>query len=99
MLCGERNLPYYFMKQDFYIDKVTKKQAEKLLLEYHYLKDISKRYRSGKNFGLFKKNDFYYADGTKHSRGKVKGVEGGWKYRSRKHRYVMIFDKNLNLLW
>ena len=207
MLCGERNLPYYFMKQDFYIDKVTKKQAEELLLEYHYLKDISKEFKIGYNYGLYKKNefsplniggihgvciftglavpeiakgafglernqqqglfelsrlcihpetqsteynitswfvskaikqfrkdtevkaiisyadsdfhsgtiyracnfkyagltdakkDFYYADGTKHSRGKVKGVEGEWKYRSRKHRYVMIFDKNLNLLW
>ena len=45
------------------------------------------------------KKDFYYADGTKHSRGKVKGAEGEWKDRSRKHRYVMIFDKKLNILW
>ena len=46
-----------------------------------------------------KEKDFYYADGTKHSRGKVKGLEGEWKERSRKHRYVMIFDKSLKLLW
>ena len=45
------------------------------------------------------KKDFYYADGTKHSRGKVKGNEGEWRDRSRKHRYVMIFDKKLNILW
>lgn len=45
------------------------------------------------------KKDFYYSDGTKHSRGKVKGAEGEWKERSRKHRYVMIFDKNLELKW
>ena len=45
------------------------------------------------------KKDFYYADGTKHSRGKVKGAAGEWKERSRKHRYVMIFDKSLDLLW
>ena len=45
------------------------------------------------------KKDFYFADGTKHSRGKVKGAEGEWKDRSRKHRYVMIFDKSLELLW
>ena len=41
------------------------------------------------------KKDFYYADGTKHSRGSVKGVEGEWRERSRKHRYLMIFDKEL----
>ena len=45
------------------------------------------------------RKDFYFADGTKHSRGSVKGKEGEWKDRSRKHRYVMIFDKNLKCLW
>ena len=192
------------MKSDFYIDKVSKKEAEELLLKYHYLKDISKSFKSGYNYGLFKKNDFcplkiggllgvciftglpvpeiakgafglerneqeglfelsrlcihpetqgteynitswfvsrairqlrkdtkvraiisyadsdfhygtiyracnfkycglsdpkkdfYYADGTKHSRGKVKGAAGEWKERSRKHRYVMVFDKTVS---
>jgi len=195
------------MKSDFYIDRISKKQAEDLLLTYHYLKDFSKGYKSGYNYGIFKKNefsslniggpvgviiftglpvpeiavgafglernqqegiyelsrlcihpqtqqseynitswfvskairqfrkdtevkaiisyadsdfhsgtiyracnfqyygltdakkDFYYADGTKHSRGKIKGAKGEWKYRSRKHRYVMMFDKNLKCLW
>jgi hypothetical protein len=188
------------MKSDYYLDRITKKQAEDLLLTYHYLKDFSKGYKSGKNYGLFKKNEFSplniggpvgvciftglpvpeiakgafglerheqqglfelsrlcihpqtqqseynitswfvskairqlrkdtevkaiisYADsdyhhgtiyracnfrycglsdsnGTKHSRGKVKGAEGEWRERSRKHRYVMIFDKNLELKW
>ena len=197
------------MKSDFYIDKVTKKQSEELLLQYHYLKDISKGFKSGYNYGLFKinefsplnigglqgvciftglpvpevakgafglerheqqglfelsrlcihpstqscehnitswfvskairqfrrdtevkailsyadsdhhsgtiyracnfkyygltdrKKDFYYSDGTKHSRGKVKGEEGEWKDRSRKHRYLMVFDKQLQkrLTW
>ena len=197
------------MKSDFYIDKISKKEAEKLLLQYHYLKDISKTFKSGWNYGLFKKNefsplniggslgvciftglpvpeiakgafglerneqqglfelsrlciepstqsceynitswfvsraikqlrkdtevkailsyadsnhhsgtiyracnfkyygltdrkkDFYYSDGTKHSRGKVKGSEGQWKDRSRKHRYLMVFDKELQkrLTW
>jgi len=47
------------------------------------------------------KKDFYYADGTKHSRGSVKGSEGEWKERSRKHRYLMVFDKELQkrLTW
>ena len=197
------------MKSDFYIDKVSKKQAEDLLLQYHYLKDISKSFKSGYNYGLFRKNDFsplnigglqgvciftglpvpeiakgafelerheqqglfelsrlcirpdtqsseynitswfvakairqfrrdtevkailsyadndyhngtiyracnfkyygltdrkkdfYYSDGTKHSRGKMKGEEGEWKDRSRKHRYLMVFDKQLQkrLTW
>jgi hypothetical protein len=195
------------MKSDYYLDTVTKKESEDLLLKYHYLKDISKSFKSGYNYGLFKmtqfypmkiggikgvciftglpvpeiakgafglernqqqglfelsrlcihpdtqkeeynitswfvsraikklrkdtkvkaiisyadndyhlgtiyracnfkycgltapKKDFYYTDGTKHSRGKVKGVDGEWKDRSRKHRYVMIFDNDLNLLW
>jgi len=195
------------MKSDYYIDSITKKQAEELLLTYHYLKDFSKGYKSGYNYGLFRKNDFsplnvggpvgvviftglpvpevaqgafglarneqeglfelsrlcihpdtqqeeynitswfvsraikqlrkdtevkaiisyadsdfhsgtiyracnfvyvgltdakkdfYFADGTKHSRGKMKGAAGEWRDRSRKHRYVMMFDKNLKLLW
>ena len=197
------------MKSDFYIDKVSKKQAEDLLLQYHYLKDLSKGFKSGYNYGLFKQNDFsplniggvlgvciftglpvpeiaqgafglerheqqglfelsrlcirpdtqsseynitswfvskairqfrkdtevkailsyadsdhhsgtiyracnfkyygltdrkkdfYYSDGTKHSRGKMKGEDGEWKDRSRKHRYLMVFDKELKkrLTW
>ena len=47
------------------------------------------------------KKDFYYADGTKHSRGSVKGVDGEWRDRSRKHRYLMVFQKDLKerLTW
>ena len=197
------------MKSDFYIDRITKKQSEDLLLQYHYLKDLSKGFKSGYNYGLFKQNgfsplniggpvgvciftglpvpevakgafglerneqqglfelsrlciepstqsceynitswfvskairqlrkdtevkailsyadsdhhsgtiyracnfkyygltdrkkDFYYSDGTKHSRGKVKGSEGEWKERTRKHRYLMVFDNDLQkrLTW
>lgn len=195
------------MKSDYHIDRVSKSEAAELLLRFHYLKDLSKDFKSGYNYGLFKTNDFcplniggiqgvciftglpvpeiakgafglerheqqglfelsrlciepntqsceynitswfvsraikqlrkdtevkaiisyadsdyhsgtiyracnfkyagltdskkdfYFADGTKHSRGKIKGAEGEWKDRSRKHRYVMMFDKTLNLLW
>ena len=202
-----KDLPSFFMKSDFCIQKISKKQAEEVLLKYHYLKDISKGFKSGYNYGLFKNNDFsplniggllgvciftglpvpeiakgafglqrneqqglfelsrlcihpdtqseeynitswfvsrairqlrkdtevkaiisyadsdfhngtiyrslnfgyygltdakkdfYYADGTKHSRGKVKGIDGEWRERSRKHRFVMVFDKTINILW
>ena len=46
-----------------------------------------------------RKKDFYFADGTKHSRGSIKGEEGEWRDRTQKHRYVMMFDKSLDLLW
>ena len=51
------------------------------------------------------KKDFWIeqSDGSfiKHSRGPTKGLEGEWRERSRKHRYLMIFDKNLKkrLTW
>jgi len=196
------------MKSDFYIDKVSKEEIRELLYTHHYLKDESKDFKSGFNYGLYKhtewecplrlggclgacvftglpvpeiavgafglnrneqqgifelsrlciepdtqsreynitswfvsraikqlrkdtevkaiisyadsshhagtiyracnfkyygltdrKKDFYYSDGTKHSRGKMKGSEGEWRDRTRKHRYVMVFQKGLNVLW
>jgi hypothetical protein len=197
------------MKSDFYIDRVGKDEVKNLLYTYHYLKDESKDFKSGYNYGLFKssvsdilhigdclaaciftkipvpeiavgafglerheqeglyelsrlcidpevqkeeynitswfvsrcikrfrkdatvrailsyadsnhhtgtiyracnfqyygltdaKKDFYYADGTKHSRGSIKGAVGEWRDRSRKHRYLMVFDKKLKkqLTW
>lgn len=195
------------MKSDYTITRVNKSEAAELLLQFHYLKDICKTFKSGYNYGLYKNNnfcplniggiqgvciftglpvpeiakgafglerheqqglfelsrlcihpttqqseynitswfvskairrlrketsvrgiisyadsdhhagtiyracnfrycglsepkkDFYFADGTKHSRGSVRGSEGEWRDRSRKHRYVMMFDKNLKLLW
>ena len=196
------------MKGDFYIDKVGKNEVKDLLYTHHYLKNESKDFKSGYNYGLFKypswecplniggglcvciftwlpvpeiavgafglernqqdglyelsrlcinpdtqkeeynitswfvskcirrfkkdatvraiisyadssrhngtiyracnfnyygltepKKDFYYPDGTKHSRGSVKGLEGEWKERSRKHRYMLVYDKSLNVLW
>ena len=200
------------MKSDFYIDKVGKEEIKELLYTHHYLKDESKDFKSGFNYGLFKRSEWEcplrignclgaciftglpvpeiavgafglernqqegiyelsrlcihpdvqkeehnitswfvsrcikrfrkdarvscilsYADanhhlGTiyracnfsyfgltdkksdfwikqpngsfiKHSRGSTKGVEGEWRERSRKHRYLMIFDKELKVLW
>jgi hypothetical protein len=51
------------------------------------------------------KKDFWIQqpDGSyvKHSRGSVKGLQGEWRERTRKHRYLMIFDKELekSLKW
>jgi hypothetical protein len=191
------------MKENFNVSRITKEQAGELLLKFHYLKDISRGFKSGFNYGLFEneqlvgviiftgfpvpelskgmlglerndqeglfelsrlcvhpdiqkvehnitswfvsrairqlrkdtkvrvilsyadadfhlgtiykacnfqyygltepKNDFWIKkpDGTyiKQSRGKVKDVEGEWRPRSRKHRYLLVFDKSLNVKW
>jgi len=45
------------------------------------------------------KKDFYLSNGTKIERGKTKNLEGEWKDRPQKHRYVIVYDKKLQLLW
>jgi hypothetical protein len=199
------------MKSDFYIDKVGKEEIKELLYTYHYLKDESKDFKSGFNYGLYrnsftdilniggclgaciftglpvpeiavgafglqrnqqegiyelsrlcihpdlqkeeynitswfvsrcirrfkkdatvrailsyatssrhtgaiyracnftyygltdKKSDFWIKqpDGSfvKHSRGPTKGLDGEWRPRDRKHRFVLQFDKTLDIKW
>ena len=190
-------------KNDFSIRVVNKRQCAEILLKYHYLKDFSKTFKSGYNYGLFldnkicgciiftgfpvpelskgifglgreeqegffelsrlclipemqtsehnlaswfvsraikllrkstdvrailsyadcdfhsgtvykasnfvyygktdPKNDFWIKqeDGSyvKHSRGKMKGLEGEWRPRSRKHRFLLVYDESLKVLW
>lgn len=45
------------------------------------------------------KKDFFLESGVKSSRGKCKGEKGEWLPRSRKHRYLYIFDKDLKTIW
>ena len=49
------------------------------------------------------KKDFWIeqSDGSfiKHSRGPTKGLKGEWRNRTRKHRFTMVFDKTINILW
>ena len=57
-----------------------------------------------KYFGLSAvKKDFWFLqdDGSykKHSRGKIKGFSGEWRPRPQKHRYFMLFDRSLKVLW
>ena len=50
-----------------------------------------------------KKADFWIkqTDGTykKHARGSVKHLEGEWRPRTRKHRFLQVYDKKLKCLW
>ena len=57
-----------------------------------------------KYYGLTsKKKDFWVLkeDGNyeKFQKGKTKGLQGEWRNRSRKHRYLIIYDKTLKCKW
>lgn len=59
---------------------------------------------SFKYYGLTtSKKDFYIlqenGDYKKHQRGKVKGLVGEWWLCTRKHRYLLIYDKRLICRW
>ena len=48
------------------------------------------------------KKDFYIKTPNgfvKHSRGKTKGVDGEWRPRTRKHRFLKVFDDKLSVKW
>ena len=49
------------------------------------------------------KNDFWIkqVDGSyvKHSRGPIKGLDGEWRPRTRKHRFLLTYDKTLSSRW
>lgn len=200
---GQSSKSSRLMKSEYKISRIEKSEAEFLLGQYHYLKDISKGFKSGYNYGLYKdrilvgvciytgfpvpelvkgmfglertdqdgffelsrlcldptvqkqehnlaswfvsrtiqelrvattvrsilsyadsdfhqgtvykacnfvyygltdpKSDFWIkqTNGSfiKHSRGKTKGIEGEWRPRSRKHRFVKVFDKSLKIKW
>lgn len=57
-----------------------------------------------KYYGLTsQKKDFFISqeDGSfvKLQRGKCKGLKGEWRIKSRKHRYLIIYDDNLKTIW
>jgi len=103
----EHNITSWFVSRC--IKRFKKDARVSCILSYadanHHLGTI---YRAC-NFSYFgltdKKSDFWIKQPDdsfiKHSRGSTKGVEGEWRERSRKHRYLMIFDKELKkrLTW
>lgn len=46
------------MKSEFSLHTVSKGEAATILLKHHYLKDISKGFKSGFNYGLYRGGDF-----------------------------------------
>jgi len=55
------------------------------------------------NFGYYgltaAKCDYQMPDGTIKQRGKTKGMGGQWIPRTRKHRYLYLIDKTLEVKW
>ena len=96
----ERNLASKFVSAAI---KLLRKQTHvRCLLSYADSEFHYGTVYQATNFSYYgltdKKKDFFYKTENgfiKHSRGKIKGLEGEWRYRSQKHRYVMIFDKDL----
>ena len=101
----EHNLASWFVSKA--IKQINKDVTVRSILSYaddDYHKGIVYKACNFLYYGLTtKKKDFWILqdDGSyiKHSRGKTKGIAGEWRERSRKHRFVMCFDKTLKIKW
>lgn len=49
--------------------------------------------------GLTAKRKDFWVNGKIQERGKTKGVDGIWVGRPQRHRYIMVYDDSLELLW
>jgi len=102
---SEHNLASWFVSRS--IRRLRKDTSVRAILSYaddNHHKGVVYRACNFSYFGLTKpKKDFWIKqpDGNfiKHSRGKTKGVDGEWRDRSRKHRYLIVFDKKLKCKW
>lgn len=101
---NEHNIATWFMSRAI---KQLKKNKPRVILSYadsDYHNGIVYQAYGFEYYGLTaKKFDFFFkkSDGSyiKRSRGIVKNLNGEWKPRSQKHRYLLIFDKTLKILW
>lgn len=101
----EHNLASWFVSKC--IKKLKKMADVRAILSYadnDHHKGTVYRACNFKYYGLSaEKKDFWILQGDgghkKHSRGKVKGLKGEWRARSQKHRFLMVFDRDLNVLW
>jgi len=108
---NEHNLATWFMARA--IKLLRSKESVRAVLSYadnDHHKGVIYSASNFKYYGLSeKKKDFYIESqqddlfsGTqmiKHSRGKMKDLEGEWRDRSQKHRFLLVFDKDLNCQW
>lgn len=101
----EKNLTSWFVAHS--IKKLRKENEVKAIISYAdstYHHGYIYQATNFKYYGLApKKQDFFekLEDGTEKQvwRGSVKGMNGEWRDRSRKHRYLIVYDKNLKVKW
>jgi hypothetical protein len=103
----EYNITSWFVSRC--IKKFRKDTKVKAILSYADSSHHSGIIYRATNFKYYSttesKKDFWILqpDGSyiKHSRGPTKGLQGEWRERSKKHRYLIIFDKELekSLKW
>jgi|TARA_R110000851_G_scaffold98983_1_gene213857 hypothetical protein len=102
---SEHNLSGWFLSQALRL--LRQHQHVRAVLSY-----ADQNYHAGTvyratGFGYYgltaKKKDFWsqMPDGTmcKQSRGKVSKIVGEWRDRSRKHRFMKVYDKKLDMKW
>lgn len=101
----EKNLTSWFLSRAIkMLRKETKVRAILSYADSGFHNGYIYQATNFKYYGLTApKKDFWILqeDGSykKHQRGKVKGLEGEWRERSRKHRYLLIYDKDLKCKW
>lgn len=101
----EKNLTSWFLSRAIkMLRKETKVRAILSYADSEFHNGYIYQATNFKYYGLTApKKDFWILqeDGSykKHQRGKVKGLEGEWRERSRKHRYLLIYDKDLKCKW
>lgn len=101
----EKNLTSWFVAHS--IKKLRREHDVKAIISYAdstYHHGYIYQATNFKYYGLTdKKNDFVEIrqDGTESKvwRGPIKGLNGEWRDRSRKHRYLIVYDKSLNVKW
>ncbi len=105
VIIEEYNIASWFLSRA--IKRFIKESNVKIILSYadsSFHKGTLYQACNFRYYGLTEpRSDFFIlqADGSyiKHNRGKVKGLLGEWRKRSRKHRYLYIIDKKINILW
>lgn len=103
--CKEKNLTSWFVARC--IKKLRKNNQVRAIISY-----ADSKYHQGyiyqatnfKYYGLApQKSDFFekLPNGKERQvwRGSVKGKQGEWRERSRKHRYMIVYDKTLKIQW
>ena len=101
----EHNLASWFLARS--VRFLIRQQPVRAVLSYADTAHHNGTLYKACNFDYYglsdKKSDFWFRqkDGSfkKHSRGTTKGLDGEWRPRSRKHRFLKVFDKNLKCLW